>query len=277
MIDLHFTNGITVDVTLKTDSISLNHDLCTISQFIGASDNADEIHLFREWMNEVISIKEITSWALANNLKMEAIVSGGPVEAPTLLVDQIAAPATLTLTPTYTAEVIKMGLAWASVSGATGYIVQRASSSDFSDVVEIYNNTGTSTTDAGPLEETTEYFYRVQAKSATKADSAYTDESETSQTRIAASENFVAEPDETDGDTKLVLSWDAVSGASGYIVEKATDEDFSDATEIYNSTLTTYTNTGLTAETEYFYRIRTKSASLPYSNYATTSGTTEAS
>ena len=55
-------------------------------------------------------------------------------------------------------------LSWSSTERATSYLLQEAKDSSFSDAVEVYSDTNTSTilTDKGP----TRYYYRVQARNA---------------------------------------------------------------------------------------------------------------
>lgn len=55
--------------------------------------------------------------------------------------------------------------------------------------------------------------------------------------------------------TSIRLTWTAVDNATGYRLERATSEDFTDAVPIYSGTALTFTDTNLTATTTYWYRV----------------------
>ena len=59
--------------------------------------------------------------------------------------------------------------------------------------------------------------------------------------------------------TSLKATWGAVTGATGYVLERATSAAGS-FTAVYIGTATTYTNTGLTAGLAYYYRVRATKA-----------------
>lgn len=82
--------------------------------------------------------------------------------------------------------------------------------------------------------------------------------------------NFVATP----GDTEVVLDWDDVTNAQNYIVERADDAAFTvNLVEVYENSTRSYTDTGLTNDQAYYFRVR---ATAPYhmdSDYATVNAT----
>lgn len=83
---------------------------------------------------------------------------------------QLAEPATFVATVIGSTEI---DLTWASVTNATGYIVQRATDSAFTvSLTTIYSSTGTSFNDTG-LTLATTYYYRVKATASAYRDSAY--------------------------------------------------------------------------------------------------------
>lgn len=59
------------------------------------------------------------------------------------------------------------------------------------------------------------------------------------------------------GNTESVINWSIVAGADNYIIERSEDDFSSEGTEVYNGSLLTYTDTGLTNGTTYYYRIKT--------------------
>ena len=74
--------------------------------------------------------------------------------------------------------------------------------------------------------------------------------------------------------TTVSLSWDAVQDAEGYVVERDTVDDFSSATEVYSDADTTFEDTLLDPDTEYFYRVKAVAAGFDDSDFTSTSGTT---
>jgi hypothetical protein len=94
-------------------------------------------------------------------------------------------------------------------------------------------------------------------------------------TQLATPTSFTA----TDvSDTQINLSWAAVTNATGYVVDRATNAGFTTGVTlaIYSSSGTSYNNTGLTATTQYFYRVRATAAGYTDSAYATANATTQA-
>ena len=77
--------------------------------------------------------------------------------------------------------------------------------------------------------------------------------------------------------TQINLSWAAVSGATSYTLQKASQSNFSDAVGIYNGGNLSFNNTGLTQATAYYYRVKATGAGYLDSNYAGTSATTQGS
>lgn len=78
--------------------------------------------------------------------------------------------------------------------------------------------------------------------------------------------------------TEIDLAWASVVSATGYVLDRATDAGFTTgvALAIYSSTGTAFNNTGLTASTHYYYRVRATAAGFTDSNYATGNATTSA-
>lgn len=93
-------------------------------------------------------------------------------------------------------------------------------------------------------------------------------------TQLSTPTSFTATPTST---TQINLAWNAVASATGYVVDRATNSGFTTGVTlgIYNSSGTSYNNTGLTASTTYYYRVRAIAAGYTDSNYATASGTTQ--
>lgn len=78
-------------------------------------------------------------------------------------------------------------------------------------------------------------------------------------------------------DTEIDLTWDIVSNADTYVLERATNSGFSTGlTEIYNGAGTSYDDTGRTASTHYYYRLTAQGAGYEDSEYGTDDDTTQA-
>lgn len=59
----------------------------------------------------------------------------------------------------------------------------------------------------------------------------------------------------TSGDTEIQVDWSAITNVDNYVIERADDSGFTtNLTEIYNGSLLTYTNTGLTNGQTYYFR-----------------------
>jgi fibronectin type 3 domain-containing protein len=135
---------------------------------------------------------------------------------------------------------------WSAASGATGYIVYRATSSSgpFSSIASVagtsYNNTG--------LVNGTTYFYTVAATNAfgQSAQSAYI--GATPQGTPPAPTGLTA----TAGNAQVALSWSASTGATSYRVKRATVNG-GPYSNIATNTATSYTSTGLVNGTTYYF------------------------
>lgn len=76
--------------------------------------------------------------------------------------------------------------------------------------------------------------------------------------------------------TEIDLTWTASPGASGYVVDRATNVGFTTgvALAIFSGSALGYHNTGLTTGTHYWYRVRATGTNLTDSAYANVNATT---
>ncbi len=146
----------------------------------------------------------------------------------------------------------------------TSYQIERSltTGTGFSPVVTTAPNAN-SYSDAG-LSPGTKYFYRIKTIGAI-AESAYSTEANAT-TQLVAPTSLVAITVST---TSVTLTWaDNSSNETGFKIERSltTGTGFALVTTTA-ANATTYTNTGLTANTTYFYRIRAANAVPVYSAY----------
>jgi len=138
-------------------------------------------------------------------------------------------------------------VSWSAVTGTTRYRIYRSTSSG-GNYIELGTSTTTSFTDTGLTAGTT-YYYKVSA------------ENSGGMGEQSGAVNALTRPDIPDGVTaaaasssSITVSWSAVTGATGYRIYRSTSSSgtFSEAG---TSTTTSFTNTGLTASTAYYYKV----------------------
>jgi fibronectin type 3 domain-containing protein len=143
----------------------------------------------------------------------------------------------------------QVSLTWNASNGATSYNVKRASTTG-GPYTAVSSPTSNSFTDTG-LINGTRYFYVVSAlnsagESANSAEVAATPMA--SVTPPAAPAGLVATP----GNGNVSLSWMASAGATNYHVKRGTTSG-GPYTQVAAPTATTFTDTGLTNNTTYYY------------------------
>ena len=172
------------------------------------------------------AIQDVLSWTYSTGS------STNPPPAPTNLVA--------------TAGNAQVGLSWSASSGATSYNVKRSTTSG-GPYTTIASPTTTSYTDTGVTNGTT-YYYVVSAVNTAGESANSSQVSATPQAVPPAPTNLVA----TAGNAQVGLSWSASSGATSYNVKRATTNG-GPYTKIASPTTTSYTDTGVTNGTTYYY------------------------
>lgn len=154
-----------------------------------------------------------------------------------------------------TAGTRKVTLSWNKVTGADGYVIYRATSKNgtYNKVTSVkssttkYTNTGLT---AGKM-----YYYKVRAY--VKTDNGYVYGAYSS---VKSARPTLATPTLklTAGTKKVTLSWDKVTGASGYVIYRSTSKNgtYSKVATIKSGSTTQYTNKNLTAKKTYYYKMR---------------------
>jgi O-glycosyl hydrolase/fibronectin type 3 domain-containing protein len=171
---------------------------------------------------------------------------------------------------TATAGNTQVGLSWSASSGATAYDVKRSTVSG-SGYATITSPTGTSYTNTGLTNGTT-YYYVVAAKNAGGSSANSSQVSATPQPAIPPVPTGLSA---TAGNTQVQLSWTASTGATAYDLKRSTVSGSGYAT-ITSPTGTSYTNTGLTNGTTYYYVVAAKNAGGSSANSAQVSATPSA-
>jgi len=158
-------------------------------------------------------------------------------------------PTGLTVTSAgYTSDKIS----WTAVPGATGYAIFRSTSAS-SGFVKITTRSSTSYTDTG-LTTGTKYYYKVKA---------YTTVGTKTTFGVAtAAVGAVPKPATPTGlkavrasATSIKLTWTSVTGATGYAIYRSKSPT-SGFASISTATSASYTNTGLTTGTKYYYQVK---------------------
>lgn len=169
---------------------------------------------------------------------------------------------TLPAAPTATAATsvidISFSANWNSVTGATGYKLDVATDAGFTSFVTGYNDLdvlNVTTYSVTGLSAGTTYFYRVRAYNTTGTGS-----SSGSISVLTLPDAPVASAATSITLTSFDANWASVGSATGYRLDVATDAGFTAFVTGFNdldvSNVLTYSVTGLTAGTNYYYRVR---------------------
>lgn len=145
-----------------------------------------------------------------------------------------------------------INLNWSSVTGASGYEIYRATSSTGTYTL-LTSTTGLSYTNTGLTTNNT-YYYKIRAYKLvgkTKVYSEYTD-IVSAKPEISAPTNLEVKQLSNNSNS---LTWSAVPGACGYEVYRSTSIT-GNYTLLGSTTALNYTNTGLTTNITYYYKIR---------------------
>jgi fibronectin type 3 domain-containing protein len=178
----------------------------------------------------------------------------GSADNPSIAGIEVDTPASVPAVPTgvtATAGVVKVTLGWSASSGAASYNVYRGTSSG-GESSYATGITTTSYTDTG-VTAGTAYYYKIAAvnSAGTSAESSEVSATPTSGVTVPPTPTGVTA---TAGVVQVALGWSASSGATSYNVYRGTSSggESSYATGI---TTTSYTDTGVTAGTAYYYKV----------------------
>ncbi len=156
---------------------------------------------------------------------------------------------------------------WSAVTGATRYYLDVASDAAFTSILTSYNSVSAALNSSvvSGLSNGTTYYYRVRATNAagTSGNSLTIAAQTLPANPVAIAANSVTS-------SSFVANWTAVSGATSYRIDIATDNAFT--VKVYNDIdvgmLTNYTASSLSSGVIYYYRVRAINSvgSSTYSN-----------
>jgi fibronectin type 3 domain-containing protein len=147
----------------------------------------------------------------------------------------------------------KINLTWNAVTGATGYVVQRGTTSG-GPYTTVGTPTAASFADVG-LSEATTYFYVVQAIAGAVTSAA---SAEVSGLTLPAAPNGVAAS--APSDSRINVTWLSVGGATGYVILRSNTSG-GPYTTVGSTTTTSFADNGLNPHTTYYYVVEAVDAS----------------
>lgn len=176
-----------------------------------------------------------------------------------------SAPTNLTASVISTTEV---SLSWTDVSdNEDGFKIERKESGGTYSEIKTLSAGTTSYSDTG-LSPNTTYYYRIRAFNSYGTSSYSNEASATTKAELsvpAKPTNLFAS---ASSPTEIRLSWtDASDNEDGFKVERKTSGSSFTEIKILTANSTTYTDTGLTPDTTYYYRVRAYNAA-GYSDYS---------
>ncbi|MDR3634849.1 MAG: fibronectin type III domain-containing protein [Isosphaeraceae bacterium] len=189
------------------------------------------------------------------------------------------AATTLPAAPTGLSAVVVSGgqinLSWTNHSTAASYYIVQQSPNGSTGWVQIANAGGNACTVTGSFSSSTTYYFRVAAYAFTGGTSAYVSTSTTTPA-------FPGQPTlisvTAQSNTSVLLTWSDVAGETGFRVDRSSDGGTTWTTAgTVGTSITSFTDTGLTEATSYAYRVTATNAAASSAPSATRSVATQPS
>jgi fibronectin type 3 domain-containing protein len=187
---------------------------------------------------------------IANNGAL-SLAPSSPATATALVAP--AAPSGLNLQVNSSTQIT---VSWNSVEGASSYTIDRSdgNNTNYLPVGNAPTGTTTSIIDS-PLLPDTIYYYEIVANNAVGSSSPSSPMNATTQVSIPAAP--VADSAVANGANAITITWEPVTQASAYIIERSPDgtDSWQQVGPVGGVTTTSYQDTGLSPSTQYFYQI----------------------
>ena len=187
--------------------------------------------------------------------------SPGVVRSRTITVNNSLPPSPPTANPATNITCNSFTANWGSSSGATGYRLDLATNSTFTNFLSGYNNrdVGNVTSHNVPgINPQSIYYYRVRAYN--PAGTSGNSSTQAAGTSICAPQPPTANAATNVSATAFSANWSASANATGYRLDVSTNSNFSSFVSGYNnldvSNITIRGVIGLTPNTTYYYRLR---------------------
>jgi fibronectin type 3 domain-containing protein len=204
----------------------------------------------------------------AVNSAGESANSAEASATPTAPAGALASPTNLQATAGNT----QVSLSWSSSTAATSYNVKRSTTSG-GPYTKLSSPTAMTYIDAG-LTNGTKYFYVVSAVNLS-GESANSAEVSATPTAPASAPAVPANLQATAGNAQVSLTWSASAGATGYDIKRSTTSG-GPYSQIGTSSTNSYTDSGLTNGTTYYYVASAVNSVGQSANSAQASATPEA-
>ncbi len=189
----------------------------------------------------------------------------------TIFIDNVSITAPLPFPPGglgATAGTGEVALNWAASSGATGYNVERSTTSGGPYTTVAAGVTGTSYTDTG-VANGTPYYYVITGLDVAQQSG---NSNQVAMTPLAVPSGLTAAA----GNQQVTLSWNSAVGATGYNLDRSLLSGSSFATIATGLAAGSYTDTAVTDGTTYYYTVLAVNAGGQSSNSSVVSATPEA-
>lgn len=164
-------------------------------------------------------------------------------------------------------------LKWAKVSDSSGYVIYRSTDKDkgYKSVATIVSSSNVKYINSNLTTGTT-YYYKIRTYKNINGKQIFSSYSDYKSIKpIPNAPSSITAKSNNYNSNKI--TWNKVSGASGYVIYRATSKDgkYTALKTISSSQITTYTNSSLNTGTTYYYKIkayRTVGKNKIYSNYS---------
>ncbi|MGO8671341.1 MAG: malectin domain-containing carbohydrate-binding protein [Capsulimonadaceae bacterium] len=234
----------TFNVTVNSTQVLTNFDMFAAA----GGENIANIQQYTATTNAsgqiLIGLTTVIDNAQINGIEIDSTTGSAP-SAPTGL--------------TATGGNVQVLLSWTASSGATSYNVYRGTASGGESATAIATGVTAATYTDTNVTNGTAYYYKAAAVNSYGTSAQSAEASATPQASVPAAPTGLTA---TAGNAQIALSWTASSGATSYNVYRGTASGGESATAIATGiTASSYTNTGLTNGTPYYYKVAALNAS----------------